>query len=1295
MAYIGFLLPRDLRRHLACKIWPLVLEASCCKDSRIKSGWHLACKIWPLDSEAAARCKETRSKLGQHLAYKIWLLVLEAARCKDSRIKLGRHLACMIWPLVLEAARCKDSRIKLGRHLTCKIWPLVLEAARCKDSRIKLGRHLTCKIWPLVLEAARCKDSRIKSGWHLACKIWPLDSEAIQRNKSRHLGCKIRPLVLEASCCKDSRIKSGRHLACKIWALVLKAARYKDSRSKLGRHFAYKIWLLVLEAARCKDSRIKLGRHLASKIWPLILEAARCKDSRNKSGWHLAFKIWSLILGAARCKDSRNKSGWHLAFKIWPLVLEAARCKDSRIKLGRHLAYKIWPLVLKAARCKNSRSKSGRHLACKIARVLDESKLHFMDSHLNLLPDNLGAESEEQGERFHQDIKIIEQRYNGFWNQHMVADYCWNLMLFGEEEERGMEAAIRYYIHREREYKRYKGTDGCQWLEPEVTVSLEEGGKQLPRSDITVLGARVVIPLFARKSLQFLPPSREVMPLSRYIWSNNLYIPGSNYFLFQISGISPSNLFPFSLKDLKLVESAATVLEAIGKRLVAENVRLLPAEAVPADITSHEVGDWTQKGWLVHMSNLDGQTPQRIHSASAMAEMEGREANLCNNQMLQQCTDLQAEERDSMERRKFRKRNIRLGPGFQSCHDMAVQACQCRIHLEQPVTQHLHWRNSVVCDDWTEGDGWFMDLGEAVNIGISLTKICLCMNTFTYSHTHFKQIRGTPMGSPLSSILSEITMSTIDQWICNRQPSNIFFWRRYVDDIFCVCKTDSENIIFTDLHTYNPNITFTLEREHELVIPFLDVLVIRTPNTYHTTVYYKKNHPPRYTHYRSHCPTSHKINIVKALTRRLLTHCSLPIFKTIEKNRIISHLTISGFPLSFIEKHTYSPVPLNPPATYKSTCVIPFSPLSVNLSRFLKPFGIRTFFTNTPNLHSLLRHPITKTDTSIDPLTSTGAVYSVSCQQCPATYVGETGRTIAIRMSEHTRNITNRDTRSLIFQHIASSGHSFDTTNPTIHYKNISNLHQRLVLEAIVSTKLHKLTATGHVPRWRIGKQPSDMTASCETSRITLTNKQLRTKSSIVRKKRKASLKILSSTDPVDGPQQGFLSRDMEELHLRVIPPSAKKRYQLLVEQAGEMLTQEGCGRGGRVVEHLQHLEQDGRVVGRGGYLPQQADGHVLHLLVWVPQTVQDGVVKLHQALRAEVVGGFSPSTLGLPQDCYRLKATKNQSRGKPPKEMPKKLTQTRAKGMSVTCGTSITNPEDTWIIDSGDKRNPNNDFVV
>ena len=38
-------------------------------------------------------------------------------------------------------------------------------------------------------------------------------------------------------------------------------------------------------------------------------------------------------------------------------------------------------------------------------------KVHFLHSHLDRFPDNLGDLSEEQGERFHQDIKTMEERY--------------------------------------------------------------------------------------------------------------------------------------------------------------------------------------------------------------------------------------------------------------------------------------------------------------------------------------------------------------------------------------------------------------------------------------------------------------------------------------------------------------------------------------------------------------------------------------------------------------------------------------------------------------------------------------------------------------------------------------------------------------------------------------------------------------------------------------------------------------------------------------------------------------------
>ena len=54
-------------------------------------------------------------------------------------------------------------------------------------------------------------------------------------------------------------------------------------------------------------------------------------------------------------------------------------------------------------------------------------KVHFLHGHLDYFPQNLGDYSEEQGERFHQDIKDMEKRYQGKWNISMMADYRWCL----------------------------------------------------------------------------------------------------------------------------------------------------------------------------------------------------------------------------------------------------------------------------------------------------------------------------------------------------------------------------------------------------------------------------------------------------------------------------------------------------------------------------------------------------------------------------------------------------------------------------------------------------------------------------------------------------------------------------------------------------------------------------------------------------------------------------------------------------------------------------------------------------
>ena len=55
-------------------------------------------------------------------------------------------------------------------------------------------------------------------------------------------------------------------------------------------------------------------------------------------------------------------------------------------------------------------------------------KLHFLFSHFDFFKQNLGHFSEEHGERFHQDMKNIEQRYQGRWDEAMMGDYIWSIV---------------------------------------------------------------------------------------------------------------------------------------------------------------------------------------------------------------------------------------------------------------------------------------------------------------------------------------------------------------------------------------------------------------------------------------------------------------------------------------------------------------------------------------------------------------------------------------------------------------------------------------------------------------------------------------------------------------------------------------------------------------------------------------------------------------------------------------------------------------------------------------------------
>ena len=72
-----------------------------------------------------------------------------------------------------------------------------------------------------------------------------------------------------------------------------------------------------------------------------------------------------------------------------------------------------------------------------------------------------------------------------------------------------------------------------------------------------------------------------------------------------------------------------------------------------------------------------------------------------------------------------------------------------------------------------------------------------------------------------------------------------------------------------DINNQHPNIRFTMERETDHVLPFLDVPINNTdPHQSVTTVYWKKTFTGLLTSYLSFCPFTYKLGLIKTLIHR-------------------------------------------------------------------------------------------------------------------------------------------------------------------------------------------------------------------------------------------------------------------------------------------------------------------------------------------------------------------------------------------------------------------------------------------
>lgn len=64
-------------------------------------------------------------------------------------------------------------------------------------------------------------------------------------------------------------------------------------------------------------------------------------------------------------------------------------------------------------------------MSFKNLKVNMSPKIHYLHQHLDFFPDNLGKVSDEHGERVHQQMKKIEERFQGKPVANMLAEFVW------------------------------------------------------------------------------------------------------------------------------------------------------------------------------------------------------------------------------------------------------------------------------------------------------------------------------------------------------------------------------------------------------------------------------------------------------------------------------------------------------------------------------------------------------------------------------------------------------------------------------------------------------------------------------------------------------------------------------------------------------------------------------------------------------------------------------------------------------------------------------------------------------
>ena len=247
-----------------------------------------------------------------------------------------------------------------------------------------------------------------------------------------------------------------------------------------------------------------------------------------------------------------------------------------------------------------------------------------------------------------------------------------------------------------------------------------------------------------------------------------------------------------------------------------------------------------------------------------------------------------------------------------------------------------------------------------------------------------------------------------------------------MDDIFCIVENENESLKFLEfLNRQHPNLKFTIEKECQGKLPFLDIMISRQDSNFVTSLFRKKTDTGLLTNFLIFTCFKYKTGLIKTLVDRVtkINSTKEGLDNDLKQTKFI--LQKNGFPVNIIDRYTnQSCKKIKQIENKEEQCryfKLPYlGTLSTHtnqrINKLIKEFCKINVSVKIAFMSCKIMSFFSTKDKCLDDLRSY-VVYKFCCAGCNSCYVGHTTQHLTKRIDQHLRT----DINSHILKHLQTS----------------------------------------------------------------------------------------------------------------------------------------------------------------------------------------------------------------------------------------------------------------------------------